>query len=379
MTYAGFSVSLIGLIGYVIGILTMDRIFVRRWTLIAERQEPRRIRLMPVLIVGIMFSVLFSPLLGGIPSVGAIITAGERLTTISFILGSWYAFNKGNQIAALGWVAFAIIFPIVTTLSGGFIGFGVITFLMIAVFSTSFLKSNWLLLGLAVLVSYLGLSVWVTYSRDRQEIREVVWGNRDFEKRLVRVYSTFKEFEPFNPFEIDHLESLDIRFNKNHEVGRSVEYLSHPYNSYAKGETVGFALISWIPRIVWPNKPMIGGSADLVSRSTGMRVADGTSMGVGQILEFYFNFGKLGVVVGMCFLGCVIRYLDIHAAVCLKEENVVGFILWYLPLLVMIQPAGALSEVISSCVAAGLLSFGLNWYFKHFELRNLQERYIKSG
>ncbi len=46
-----------------------------------------------------------------------------------------------------------------------------------------------------------------------------------------------------------------------------------------------------IPRALWPNKPVVGGSGDLVSTYTGIRFADGTSVGIGQVLESFVNFG----------------------------------------------------------------------------------------
>ena len=373
MTYLGFIPSVQGFGAFVVGVLAMDRLLLRRAIRFARAQKPRVIKYIPVLLSGLMFSVVLSPLLGSIPSVGALVSAGQRLATIGFILAAWTAWKKGNNGGVIRWIGASLIFPITSTVMGGFIGFGTASFIMVVVFSAPFVKQRLLVVVSGLLLTYLGLSVWVTYSRDREEIRDVVWGNQGMDSRASRVFDSFSDWEFFDITDNEHLERIDMRLNQNHFVGRSVDYMSMGGEEFAKGETIWFALISWIPRIVWPGKPTIGGSGSMVSDYTGMTMSENSSFGVGQILELYFNFGHKGVVVGMFLLGCLIRYLDIKSGICLDRRNLVGFILWVLPMLVMIQPNGSMAEVVSSCVSAGILSVGLNVYFKFFESRRKGE------
>jgi hypothetical protein len=58
-----------------------------------------------------------------------------------------------------------------------------------------------------------------------------------------------------------------------------------------------------IPRVLWPDKPAVGGGGDIVSQFTGVQFARGTNIGPGQVLGFYMNFGIWGVIGGVCCLG----------------------------------------------------------------------------
>lgn len=74
------------------------------------------------------------------------------------------------------------------------------------------------------------------------------------------------------------------------------------------GWTLGYAFIALVPRIVWPGKPHI---------ETGLWVTDNYTRGVGLdtatgstwIGEFYFNFGRIGIALGMLVIGVVVRFL----------------------------------------------------------------------
>ena len=85
-------------------------------------------------------------------------------------------------------------------------------------------------------------------------------------------------------------------------------YHEDGWAAFAYGATVPpWALI---PRAVWPDKPDVAGSGDIVSEFTGIRFAEGTSVGVGQVMEFYVNFGIPGVLIGFFGLGYLLMWLD---------------------------------------------------------------------
>ena len=47
---------------------------------------------------------------------------------------------------------------------------------------------------------------------------------------------------------------------------------------------------------------------------TGLELNQDTSWGVGNVMEFYINFGLPGVVIGFLVLGWLIGALDFRAA-----------------------------------------------------------------
>ena len=76
---------------------------------------------------------------------------------------------------------------------------------------------------------------------------------------------------------------------------------------------------------------MAAGSSDLVSRFTGIQFAAGTSVGIGQVMEFYVNFGTAGTVAGFLLFGVVLTILDSAAGNCLRNGDLHGFVMWFLP------------------------------------------------
>jgi hypothetical protein len=85
-------------------------------------------------------------------------------------------------------------------------------------------------------------------------------------------------------------------------------------------------------------------------------------VGVGQVLEFYLNFGFAGVFLGFLSLGILLRVMDMVAAYKLTCGNYWGFLSWFLPALGLIQPGGSLVEVVGSTAAAAVLIWGLRFF-----------------
>ena len=115
--------------------------------------------------------------------------------------------------------------------------------------------------------------------------------------------------------------------------------------TYARGDTLWDALLALIPRAIWPDKPITAGSGNLVSRYHRHRFAAGTSVGVGQVMEFYANFGTLGVVIGFMIMGVFVTALDWQAANGWRARDLHGFVLWFLPGIALLQVGGQLVEI----------------------------------
>jgi hypothetical protein len=136
-------------------------------------------------------------------------------------------------------------------------------------------------------------------------------------------------------------------------VGAAVNMLETT-GQFARGETIIDAFLGLIPRVIWPNKPIRAGSGDLVTRFTGIEFAEGTSVGIGQVMEFYGNFGREGVVIGLFLIGLVVGTADRMAGWYLAAGDWKRFAAWYLPALGMLQTGGSLFELLTSTVAAGV-------------------------
>ncbi len=74
------------------------------------------------------------------------------------------------------------------------------------------------------------------------------------------------------------------------------------------GETMAYASYAFIPRLLWPDKPSVSkGSWFTVYLGFSPREAEATtSTGITATGELYWNFGIVGVVLGMFFIGILI-------------------------------------------------------------------------
>ena len=114
----------------------------------------------------------------------------------------------------------------------------------------------------------------------------------------------FQSAEPrmLNFWDPEDLKLIQHRIDQSHLLADALEY-TPAIEPYARGGTiVNDVLISLIPRILWPEKPLALGGSEFVSRYTGRRFDVKTSVGINYIFEFYVNFGPVGTVIGiMCF------------------------------------------------------------------------------
>ena len=122
-------------------------------------------------------------------------------------------------------------------------------------------------------------------------------------------------------------------------------------------------IVSLIPRALWPDKPAVGGGGDVVTKYTGIRFARGTSVGAGQVLEFYVNFGTWAIVGGFLIYGLLLGYMDVIIIECLRRGDQGRFLLWFMIAVSLLQPGGNLVEIMVSAAAAVPTAYVLNIFF----------------
>jgi hypothetical protein len=174
---------------------------------------------------------------------------------------------------------------------------------------------------------------------------------------LDQVSKLVTEFQLLDLSNDWHLAALDTRLNQNYLVGAGVLWHRQGNSELWYGGTV--PLWALIPRAIWPDKPSIGGSGDMATQFTGIEFAEGTSVGVGQVLEFYMNFGMAGVLVGFAGFGFILMRLDQAVMRALAMGDIYRVTKLVLPGLALLAPLGSLLEilvaVVSSITAAQLL------------------------
>jgi len=149
------------------------------------------------------------PVVRRIPSIGAVASSGAYLTIVGFCLACYQAWRAGRGALFLAWVGATCAFPVFTILTVGFIGYGAVAAMMVLSFALFHYRPRWLgVLGL-MLLGYIALSVYVTYMRDRDELREVVWGGESYSARTAKLKEIFTQFEFFQLGNERQLQAID--------------------------------------------------------------------------------------------------------------------------------------------------------------------------
>jgi hypothetical protein len=76
------------------------------------------------------------------------------------------------------------------------------------------------------------------------------------------------------------------------------------------GWTIGYIFLSYVPRVLWPGKPVTSIGQWVTDAYTALPGTIQSHTGPSWIGELYFNFGHLGVGVGMALFGIYFRFLQ---------------------------------------------------------------------
>lgn len=88
------------------------------------------------------------------------------------------------------------------------------------------------------------------------------------------------------------------------------KFMTPEYVPYWHGDSYRTLWTSFIPRILWPGKPQATIGQDFGHRYYLLNAHDkGTSINLPWLIEFYINFGVLGLIAGMFFVGVFFRLL----------------------------------------------------------------------
>ena len=303
---------------------------------------------------GLFIQLIVMPMLGGVATMTAILSGMAGLSVVGVCLGIREALMQRDKKRLRIWILIALLFPFITLTSSAFVGYGVHSLIVVAAFILMQTRTGFLRILTILLAIYLGISFFVTYMRDRSEIRKSIWYEQaDYSVRLEKISNLITDFEFFDIDNPEHLVSIDMRLNQNWLVGSAVKYVGYGSKEFAYGETLWFAMVALIPRAIWAGKPVVGGGGDIVTEYTGIIFAEQTSVGAGQTLEFFINFGTWGVVIGFVLLGAAMRQFDARSAGAIVNQNYKQFVVWLLPGLGFLQAGGNLVEVTTS-VGAGI-------------------------
>jgi hypothetical protein len=299
----------------------------------------------------IMYAVLW-PRMGRIASLGALVAAGSSYVVLGICLRCWTA----DHARLARWLGASALLPFLTILTQGYLSYGLAALMAVIAFVAETARSRKALLVVGLLLGYVTMSFYVTYMRDRAQIRDTVWNGAEAGRRMDVIAKSLSQFEWFDIYDPDHLLRVDDRLNQDYLVGLAVDRLRRREVGFGNGETVKDAFIALLPRALWPEKGVVAGSMDIVSRYTGLTFMEGTSVGVGLVMELFVNFGLPGVWIGFAAFGALLVFIDIRAHGALIRGDAPRFAVWYLPGSSLLQLCGGSLVDGSASAAAAIVS-----------------------
>lgn len=326
-----------------------------------DRSVPRKF-LIFCLLGGWTLTFVVSKVIN-IPSVNAVVHKGGAVWILAIMLGLTTAAAKKSVPRIVIWLLALLVYPSVALVVGGFMSYGAMSLIIALSILTIYTKRVFPVLIGMLFAGVLGISLFVNYFEIRDELREAAWGGASLQESAGVASKISSDFELLDPDNPAHLDALRQRLNQNLFVGLAAERLSRGEAEYLYGRSLYEALISLVPRAVWPNKPVFGGSGRIVPEMTGLRLSKNAAWGVGSVMEFYINFAWPGVVAGFALLGFAVGRLDQFAARSLAARNYIGSLRYFLPGIALIQPLGSMVELASGAAAAyfAAIAWGVLW------------------
>ena len=302
-------------------------------------------------IAGWLFTLVFSSI-GRIPTLSAVLDKGGTLWMLGVLLGLRSAFAGGDVRSAGLWFGVLAVYPLLMVLFGGFLSYGsVASIVVVSVLAISTRSPLKVVVGI-ILALVISLSIFVTWFKVRGDIREVAWSGAPLEERIDASLNLVRDFEWFDPSNQAQQDALDQRLNQNYFIGLAERRIQEGEVDYLYGRSLWEGVLSLVPRFLWPEKTVFGGSPGIVSEMTGLVLSESTAFGIGQVMEFQINFGVPGVVVGFLVLGWLLGTLDRKAAVAEGAGDLDRTIILFLPAVALVQPQGSMVEIVGGPVVA---------------------------
>ncbi|MBK9748196.1 MAG: hypothetical protein IPO91_15665 [Chloroflexi bacterium] len=307
--------------------------------------------------IGIGSYFFLGILLRGIPTAQAFTSSVTRLWHVGSMIWLWEILHGQKPVRALPILAgILLLWPVLTVVRDGFLGFGLVPTIVVLLFIALRVRRVWMLIIPSIVIGYLVLSIIAVYFQSRGTVRAIVWAGEYTQSPLEDVYNTLNfNFRWFDPNDPSQLTWIDGRLGFNYPLGKVIQRIDDGIVPMGNGRTIENAMLMLIPRLLWPEKPIIVGGSVLFQYYTGIPILGSTSVGLSPVVELYANYKTIGVVIGFLALGIVMATLDYAAAGALKRGDNLKFAVWMLPIFGLILVQDDIFTVVGAAVA-GILS-----------------------
>lgn len=342
MVLEGTFASLLGVLGFVVGCGVFGTRRGRAHRPMPPVRRPPSYTRRVLLILGAVALASFALHFAGVsfPMSGAVLEAGRNLALSVICLGAASAVLNGRGYR--GWIVLAALVPAYYLVGLGFTSYGFLFVTILLCFWLAVLKmprrTAWpVAWGLALVVCYLALTLFMAWMSFREELRLIVWQPENDGSIVDVALRALQGIEPFSPWDFHALDLINIRLDLPLFVGRMIDWHARHPELREHGATLIIIPLVFLPHFIWPGKPERGGSG-FMEHHTGMILSDETTFGTGSVFEFFVNFGYVGVFVGFLLLGLIISRIDRRAARSLASGNHLDFARWFAVGVVAVDP-----------------------------------------
>lgn len=327
-------------------------------------------------VVGGVLFVIATSSVSNIPSVDAIIDRGGAVWVLGALIGLRAAAGRRDIYGMACWLTIPVVFMPVQFFMTGFLSYATTDIIIVGSVLILTSRRYWHVGLSIVILAVLGLNAFVNYFENRDTLRASVGLNGSIATRHQLNGADTRGLHLLDLNNRDDLVALDQRLNQNLFVGLAATRIELGAVDYTYGHSVIQGFIALIPRVIWPDKPVFGGSPQIVAEMTGLRLNQDTSFGVGNVMEFYINFGIPSLVIGFLLLGWGIAFLDIKAAQSVRFGRLDMVFLYFLTGNALIQPNGSIVEMSGGAAAAAVAAYVWRGAWRYWSSRSATARRV---
>jgi hypothetical protein len=231
----------------------------------------------------------------------------------------YYSDSKNRKLFLIGALSFILLRSVAQGMFGDLVYISLLGGLLIMLGSK--IKTHH-----KVLVAVLGFVVVLLIQSIKADFRAATWYGKSDQGREAAFVTLIVDriTDPSRFFDLAAMFPTVNRFNQGMIVSKIMEYVPQ-YEPYAEGETIMYSVFSsFVPRILWPDKPKAGGHVNML-RFTGFEVV-GYSMNLGVVGEAYANYGVDGGIFFMFVYGLLFNF--VFFLILRKSRTTPTIILW---------------------------------------------------
>jgi hypothetical protein len=254
-------------------------------------------------------SLVLNPVVFSLPTIKALWTVMGGLAETGLLLVCLASIGRERYSQIVGAFVLLAMYSMLYAALGGHIGSQFLKTGLLAcivLFCNSTRPTRVVVLVVCIVLAFFPYQQWMA---GRKRLRSAIGESVSLSKRIEITVDIFLNVEPIQVEGEEVANAYAKRGDYSPLLATAMQY-TPDRQPFAYGTTLLEGFTAIIPRALWPDKPYrVGGNA-LVSQYTGLHFDTATSVAVTYPFEFYVNFGREGVIVGLFVLGLLFGWME---------------------------------------------------------------------